>query len=110
MRVLCGAVLKAHLSLLTVKCSVNRSPDPLGSRHCPGCDRPLCLHRRAIHTSRTGKITAESNQGRGKGQESNVKELDFLLGESQETLRPQPEAPEALLAHQECRSNSQGEG
>ncbi|KAL0605399.1 LOW QUALITY PROTEIN: hypothetical protein AAY473_021996 [Plecturocebus cupreus] len=92
-----------------VKGSVHRSPDPLSSGHCPGCDRPLCRHRRAIHTSRTGKITAESNQERSGGQESNVKELDFLVSHRKHSGRS-PRPQEARLAHQECRSNSQWEG
>lgn len=73
--------------------SVTRDLDSLCSWHCPGCGCPSYVHRRPIHTSKTGKITTESNCGSSESQEQNVKGSDFLLGESQEILLPEPGGP-----------------
>lgn len=60
----------------------------------PGRGCPPCVHRRPIHTSKTGKITTESNCGSGESQGQNVKDSGFLLGESQ--AEPGPGAPAAF--------------
>lgn len=64
----------------------NQTPSAAGTAEGAAA---LCAHRSPIHTSKTRKITAESNCGSSGSHERNARDSDFLLGEPQEA-RPWP--------------------